>query len=147
MPRGRKPAIAYTQQGKYHARPAEVEDLFKRTLKVVNEQIRRFEENMFLEKNVTYDKEQARQAKELAAAVTSLGQMFFRIQTEAKHAAAHMTVDEKIETVEDMVADWGRTNRLKFWRAMRALEYELNEQDQLAKNAASSAEPESVPGK
>lgn len=147
MPRKKIPqAVDYTALSNYDRNKPKVEDLFNQQLKLLNEQLRRLKEHMFLEKNMAFDRDIAKQAQELSKAVTSVGQMFFKIQDMARHAAEGMNTEEQMEVVCDMVRSWGRNNRYKFWRIMHELEYELKNEDRLAEAEAGEPEQPPVPG-
>ena len=134
------PAMDYTALQNYEKRKPKVEVLFNEQLRMLRLQQMRLKEHCHTEANLTYDPVTAKQAIELAKAVSSLGQMFFKIQETARHAAESMSVEEQIEVVVDMVRNFGRNNRYKFWRTMRALEVELNDEDRLAPSQASEPE-------
>jgi hypothetical protein len=120
------PPQDYTGLHNYLKTAVQVEDLFTSTKRLLREQLRRLEKHMFLEENKLWDPTLAKQAKELSAAVTSLGQMFLKIEEKAVAASDAMTTDEKISAVCDMIRTEGRYNQAKFFRQLRELDFELS---------------------
>ena len=143
----------------YRKRAVDVESLFTRSKRILHEHLRRFEEEMFLipkgETAPRWSSAQAKLAKDLSGAVTSLGQMFLKIEEKARAATDAMTTDEKVAVVCQMIREEGRRNQQKFLRALRELDYELShskpkkQTETDTTDSASEAEPgnDPVPGR
>lgn len=128
MPRKKPPPKDYINTDalrNFDKRSVNIEDLFHQTKKVLQEQMRRLREKMF-SGDLSYNREEARDAKDLASAIQGLGSMFLRIEQKAVEASAAMTTDEKIQAVVDMIRNEGRVNQQRYLRALRELDYEIS---------------------
>ena len=125
-----KPERDFTGLTNYRKNGVEVEDLFKRMKRVLNQQILWLEEEMFKvpkgEAKPGFNAQLARLAKDLNGAVTALGQMFLRIEEKAAAASSALTTKEQIEAICNLVRAEGRTNRQRYLRAFQKLDYEIN---------------------
>jgi hypothetical protein len=73
-----------------------------------------------------WNRQMAISAKELGQVVSSVGQLWLKIQKEAKTAADQLTFNEKCEQIVNFVGEMGKNQKLAFNRIMKETLYELD---------------------
>lgn len=117
---GRPKSLDPVQLRKFRKKVApRVEEVFERTSKLVREQVKRTEELMFSDafwnptlKTGIHSSMISSELVKLGNLVSKLGDLYIKLQKQAKENADLMTFDEKLKAVADFLVDLGAKQRL-----------------------------------